>query len=201
MVKGNRYVSMLACSAFEKTKLREGMFNKNHILPGQGKFLPLLSIWPGSHQAGVTDGTSQGKSLQQFRNAEGSLENYVQYFRTCKESSVGQADNRSSRLANRHRQRGRGVRGPEKLLNEVGAWPFLHSSIDHMESKARKQARMATLASHPDGSPPTGGVDYGRKNDLFCTSYCWIVPRCVNKAAGYSNSISGSILAPPLLLP
>lgn len=70
-----------------------------------------------------------------------------------------------------------------------------------MESKARKKARMAMLASHPDGSPPTGGVDYGRKNDLFCTSYCWIVPRCVNKAAGYSNSISGSILAPPLPLP
>ena len=35
MGKGNRYVSVLAYSAFEKTKLREGMFNKNHILPGK----------------------------------------------------------------------------------------------------------------------------------------------------------------------
>lgn len=47
-----------AYSAFEKTKLREGMLNKSHILPGQGRFLPLLSIWPGSHWTGITDGTS-----------------------------------------------------------------------------------------------------------------------------------------------
>lgn len=78
---------------------------------------------------------------------------------------------------------------------------MLHSPIGHMERKARKQARMATLASHSDGSPPTGGVDYGRKNDLVCTSYYWIATRCVNKAAGYSNSISGPILASPLPLP
>lgn len=72
-------------------------------------------------------------------------------------------------------------------------------AIDNMENNIGKHARMATMVSHPDGSPPTGGVDYGRKNDLFCTSYCWIVPRCANKAASYSNSISGSIL--PLSLP
>lgn len=198
MGKGNRFVLVRAYSAFEKTKLREGMLNKSHILPGQGRFLPLLSIWPGSHWTGITDGTSWGKLLQQFRNTEGSLENDIL---ELAESSVGQADYRCSRLANRNQQRGRRVGCPEKLLNEIGVWSFLHSSIDHMESKARKKARMAMLASHPDGSPPTGGVDYGRKNDLFCTSYCWIVPRCVNKAAGYSNSISGSILAPPLPLP
>lgn len=57
MGKGNRDVLVLAYSAFEKTKLREGIFNKSHILPGQGKFLPLLSIWPGNHWAGITDGT------------------------------------------------------------------------------------------------------------------------------------------------
>lgn len=74
-------------------------------------------------------------------------------------------------------------------------------SIAHMKNNIGKQTRMATLVSHPDGSPPTGGVDYGRKNDLFCTSYCWIVPRCVNKAACYSKNISGSILALPLPLP
>lgn len=104
------------------------------------------------------------------------LENYVQYFKTCKESSMGQSDHKSRRLANRNQQRRR-------------VWSFLFCTVGHIESKARKQARMVTLASRPDGSPPTGGVDYGRKNDLFCTSYCWIVPRCVNKAAVYSNNI------------
>lgn len=74
-------------------------------------------------------------------------------------------------------------------------------SIDHMENNIGKHARMATLVSHPNGSSPTGGVDYGRKNDLFCTSYCWIVPRCVDKVASYSNSISESILALTLPLP
>lgn len=51
---------------------------------------------------------------------EGSLENYVQCFRTCQESSVGQADHRSSRLIKRHQQRGKGVGGPEEMMNEVG---------------------------------------------------------------------------------
>lgn len=64
-------------------------------------------------------------------------------------------------------------------------------SIDHMENNAGKQARMATLVSHPDGSPPTGGVDYGRKNDLFCTSYCWIVPRCVIKLQAIQTASQG----------
>lgn len=75
MGKGNRDVLVLLYSAFEKTKLWERIFNKSHILPGQGKFLPLFSIWPGSYWTGIADGTSWGKSLQQFRNPEGSLEN------------------------------------------------------------------------------------------------------------------------------
>lgn len=122
--KKPRCVLVLAYSAFEKTKLREGMFNESHLFSGQGKFLPLLSIWPG-----LTNGTSWGKSCQQFRNTEGSLENYVQYFRTCKMSSMEQADHRSSRLANRNWQGDRGVRGPEKMLCEVVAWSFLTAQL------------------------------------------------------------------------
>jgi len=58
MEKGNRYVLELTYSAFEKTKLREGIFNRNYILSGQGKLLPLLSIWQVSHWAEITGGTS-----------------------------------------------------------------------------------------------------------------------------------------------
>lgn len=47
-------------------------------------------------------------TLQQLRNREKSLENNVQCFRTCKEPSVGQEGNISSRLANRRQQRGFG---------------------------------------------------------------------------------------------
>lgn len=102
-----------------KDKLGKGVFTRSHILLDQGKFLPFPSIWPRSHWYGITDGTSWGKSLQKFRNIEKSLENNVWCFRTCKEPSVVQGDNRSIRLANRKQQRGRGVVGPKKLLNEV----------------------------------------------------------------------------------
>lgn len=119
MGKGNRYVLVLDYSAFKKTRLRKGMFAWTYILPDQGKFLPSLSIWPGSHWYGITDGTSWGKSVQQFRKTEKNLENNVQCFRTCKESSMGQGDNRSSRLANRKQQRGRGPVAPKKLLNDI----------------------------------------------------------------------------------
>lgn len=180
------------------------MFDKSHIHPVQGKFLPLVSIWPGSHLVGITDRTSQGKSaqeLQQFRNPEKSMEKYVKYFRTCKEFSTGQSDHRSVLFQKTETRKGRwSVRISEKLQNEVDVCSFLQCCLGHIESKIRKRDRMVILASRPDGSPPTGGVDYRRKNDLFCSRDYQIVPKCVKKAADYSN-IFGCILVPPLPLP
>lgn len=53
---------VLGYSTFEKTKLREGLFNKSPIPPGQGKFLPLLS-------QGATGLGSQMKKLRNITSA------------------------------------------------------------------------------------------------------------------------------------
>lgn len=136
-----------------------------------------------------------------FSSSEKSLENNVQCFRTCKEPSIGQGDNRSSRLANRKQQKGRGFVGPKKLLNEV--------IFDHLST-----CLLTTWKTILENTPEwphwsvilmavLQQVEWIMEGRMicFCTSYCWIVPRCVNKAASYSNSISGSTLALPLPLP
>lgn len=180
------------------------MFDKSHIYPVRGKFLPLIPIWPESHLVGITDGTGWEDSAQepqQFRNPKKSVEKYVEYFRTCKVFSTGQSDHRSVLFWEKGTCKGRqDVRISEKLQNEVAVCSFLQCCLDHIESKTRKWDRMVILASHPDGRPPTGGVDYRRKNDLFCTRDCQIVSKCVKKAADYSN-IFGCILVLPLPLP
>lgn len=48
MGKEKRDVLVPAYSAFEKIELRKCIFNKSHILPGQEKFLPLLSFGQGA---------------------------------------------------------------------------------------------------------------------------------------------------------
>lgn len=82
-------------------------------------FFPSFPFGQGVTGMELQTGQVEVTTLQQFRNTEKSLENNVQCFRTCKEPSVGQGGNKSSRLANRKQQRGRGVVGPKKLLNEL----------------------------------------------------------------------------------
>lgn len=145
---------------------RKDMFDKSHSYSVQGKFLPFIPIWPRSHLVGIADRTGWGESaqeLQQFRNPEKGVEKYVEYFWTCKVFSTGQSDHSSVLFWQIETCKGRRDVGmSEKLQNEVAVCSFLQCCLDYIESKTRKWDRMVILASHPDGRPPTGGVDYSR---------------------------------------